>query len=108
MKADFWTKIGLYYRDDCSGHGSGQLFPANSEWSGDVIDDVINVIFSNYLTVFPTVSVAHFEHVFFGWMYSEQSYIAATCWLTETKFHPNVLLGFLAEPIRMHVNSLRV
>ena len=45
---------------------------------------------------------------FLGWIYSEQSYITATCWLTETKFHPNILLGFSAEPIRMHVNSLQV
>ena len=64
MKADFWTKIGLYYRNDCSGHGSGQIFPENSECSGDVIHDAINVIFSNYLTLFTTVSVAHFEHFF--------------------------------------------
>ena len=37
LKADSWTQIGVYSRNDCPRHGSGKLFLANSEWSGDVV-----------------------------------------------------------------------
>ena len=52
----------MYTRNNCPGHGSRQLFPANSEFDFSGVFDVFDV------TLFPSVSAANFEHLFISWV----------------------------------------
>lgn len=37
LKADFSKQIGVYSKNNCTGHCSGKLFPANGGLSGDAV-----------------------------------------------------------------------
>lgn len=79
----------MYTRNNCPGHGSRQLFPANSEFDFSGVFDVFDV------TPFLSVSVANFEHIFVSWVRCEQRYMITNCCLAESKPRLKIILKLL-------------
>ena len=78
-KQTFETQIGVYSRNNCPGHGSGQSFPANNEFRFFWYFWCFNV------TPLPSVFISNFEYLFVVWVRCEQRYMTANCYPKETK-----------------------